>query len=70
MLAVSWVVIFLMAIRVIPASFALSFVAYGASVAGLFLGLKGIMEYIRIQRSSEKEKDDKKKEGKFEDWYK
>ena len=59
-----------MAIRVIPASFALSFVAYGASVAGLFLGLKKIMEYIRIQRSSEKEKDDKKKEGKFEDWYK
>ena len=70
MLAISWIVIFLMAIRIIPASFTLSFVAYGASVAGLFLGLKGIMEYIRIQRSSEKKEDDKKKEGKFEDWYK
>ena len=59
-----------MAIRIVPASFALSFAAYGASVVGLFLGLKGILEYIRAQRSSEKEKGDKKKEGKFEDWYK
>jgi hypothetical protein len=30
---------FLMVMRIIPASFALSFLSYGASVIGLFLGL-------------------------------
>lgn len=44
----SFVVLFLMVMRVIEASFALSFLAYGASFGGLMLGIIGAaLENIR-----------------------
>jgi len=42
---------FLMVLRVIEPSFALSFLSHAASVSGLFLGLIGSALYIRIRRS-------------------
>jgi hypothetical protein len=42
---------FLMVLRVIPPSFALSFFSYAASTAGLFLGLIGVaMQMPRRRR--------------------
>jgi hypothetical protein len=41
---------FLMVVRVIEPSFALSFVFHGASVGGLFLGLYGAASYSRARR--------------------
>ncbi len=37
---------FLMVIRVLEASFLLSFISYGASVGGLFLGVIGAASYV------------------------
>ena len=39
---------FLMVIRVIEASFVLSFLSHGASVAGLLLGIIGAAMYSRL----------------------
>ena len=41
---------FLMVIRIIEPSFALSFLAYAASFSGLFLGLIGVASYRRSSR--------------------
>jgi hypothetical protein len=41
---------FLMVMRVVPSSFALNFLSYGASVVGLFLGLIGAALYVRTHR--------------------
>jgi hypothetical protein len=41
---------FLMVIRVIEPSYALSFVSHGASVGGLLLGLLGVSSYNRGRR--------------------
>ncbi len=66
-----------MAIHVIQTTFFLSFLATAVSVAGLFMGLKGAFEYIRVQRAKTEEKKDdegkkeeEEKEEKFKDWYK
>jgi len=40
-----WLVIFLTAVRVIPASFWLLVLAWGVHVAGLFMGLIGLGMY-------------------------
>lgn len=53
----SWIIVVLMFLRIIPLSFALSFVVYAASVSGLFIGLLGIFEYVSIQRQRRKKKD-------------
>jgi hypothetical protein len=42
---------FLMVIRVVESSLILSFLSYGASVVGLFLGLIGAALYVRIHRN-------------------
>ena len=42
---------FLMVIQVVESSFILSFLSYGASMVGLFLGLIGAALYVRIHRS-------------------
>lgn len=42
---VGWLAPFLMVIKVIPASFWLSFLSYGLSVLGLFLGIIGASLY-------------------------
>lgn len=41
---------FLMVLRIVEASFLLSFLSYGASVTGLLLGLIGAAWYVRINR--------------------
>ncbi len=40
-----WLAPFLMVIKVIPASFWLSFLSYGLSILGLFLGIVGASMY-------------------------
>jgi len=42
---------FLIVLQVIESTFFLNFFAYGASVAGLFLGFIGASLYVREQRS-------------------
>jgi hypothetical protein len=42
---------FLMVIKVIEASYVLSFLSYGASVGGLLLGLVGAAWYSRLGKS-------------------
>ena len=41
---------FLMVLQIIPSSLIVSFLSYGASVAGLLLGLIGAAMYVRIHR--------------------
>ena len=41
---------FLMVLRLLEASFLLSFLSYGASITGLLLGLIGAAWYVRIDR--------------------
>ena len=45
-----FVVPFLMVLKILEASFALSFLSYGASVTGLLLGLIGAAWYSRSGR--------------------
>jgi len=45
-----FIIPFLMVVRVIKAGFFLSFLSYGASMAGLFLGLIGAAWYSRRDR--------------------
>jgi len=45
------VVPFLMVMRIIESSFILNFLSYGASMAGLVLGLIGAALYVRTHRS-------------------
>lgn len=47
LLVVSWLVILLMVIGQITASLLLSLGAYAASVAGLAIGLFGVVQYVR-----------------------
>ncbi len=42
---------FLMVIKVIEASFVLSFVSHGASVAGLLMGMVGTAWYVQQDKS-------------------
>ncbi len=48
----SWLVLLLTVIKLIPPSFLLSLVAYGASVAGLVIGLLGTVQYVRHARDN------------------
>ena len=41
---------FLMVMKLVPSSFILNFLSYGASVLGLFLGLIGAALYVRTHR--------------------
>ena len=45
-LVLSW----LMVLRIIPASFLVSFIAYGASILGLLVGLVGSASYVAGKR--------------------
>ncbi len=51
LLASSWLVVFLMVLRVLPADLALALVSYGASVAGLGLAVVGAALWARSKRS-------------------
>jgi hypothetical protein len=48
-----FVIPFLMMIRIIESSFLLGLLSYGASVAGLFLGLIGAAWYTRMKKPEE-----------------
>jgi hypothetical protein len=50
LLVLGFVVPFLMVIRIIPSSFFLNFLSYAASMLGLFLGMVGVVMYVRIHR--------------------
>lgn len=51
LLSVTGVVLpFLIVIHVIPSTFFLNFLAYGASLVGLFLGVIGASLYVREHR--------------------
>ena len=50
-LVIGFVLPFLMVLRIIDASFFLSFFAYGASISGLFVGLIGVATYTRDERA-------------------
>jgi hypothetical protein len=50
LLLVSWAVLLLMVLRRLPPSVLLSLLAYGASVAGLGLGVFGAAQYVGKSR--------------------
>lgn len=54
-LVVGVVLPFLMVLRIIEPGFLLSFIAYGASLSGLFLGLLGIISHSRIERAKRRD---------------
>jgi len=48
---------FLIVFEILPSTFLLNFLAYGTSVAGIFLGIIGVATYVGIERR--KRKDDR-----------
>ena len=50
LMVLSVILAFLMTIRVITPSFALSFFVFGASVAGMLLGIIGVAYYAQLPR--------------------
>jgi membrane associated rhomboid family serine protease len=54
-LVIGVVVPFLMVLRLVESTFLLNFFAYGASIAGLFIGMLGAFSYARHER--EKRRD-------------
>ena len=53
---------FLMVLQIIETTFWLSFLIYGASVVGLFLGMWGAFSYVRIERTKLKAKEEYERE--------
>jgi hypothetical protein len=49
---------FLMVIKVVEPSFLWGFLSYGISVSGLFLGLIGGSQYVRVNRKPKDDSDD------------
>jgi predicted membrane channel-forming protein YqfA (hemolysin III family) len=45
------VLAWLLVLRIIPSTFLLNFLSYTASVAGLFMGLVGVVLYVRLNRN-------------------
>lgn len=54
-LVVGVVLPFLMVLRLVESTFLLNFIAYGASIGGLFMGMLGAFSYARRER--EKRRD-------------
>lgn len=64
LMSAGWVVLLLMVIGEVSSTLSLSFGAYGASVAGLSLGLFGAMQYARGRAGCRPpEKDDGRTDG-------
>ncbi len=66
MLVGSWVIVILMFLRIIPLSIVLSFAVYGMSVAGLFIGMIGIFEYVKIQRLRKEHKSENNEDNRID----
>lgn len=45
------VLAWLLVLHVIPSTYLLNFLSYTASVAGLFMGLVGVVYYVRLNRN-------------------
>jgi hypothetical protein len=58
MVLFGFLVPFLMVIKVMPASYFWGFLSYAVSVAGLFIGLIGASQYVRIHRKPDNDQDD------------
>jgi hypothetical protein len=59
---------FLMVLNILPKTFFLSFLSYGSSIAGLFLGVVGTASMVRIRRKEYTpdnfpDTEEKKKQG-------
>ncbi len=52
------VIPWLIVLQIIPSTFFLNFFAFGASVAGLFLGLIGAATFVRDIRKKKRDEDD------------
>jgi len=50
LLLTGWIIPLLIIMRVIPSTFFLNFLAWGASVAGLFLGFVGGAMWVRMNK--------------------
>jgi hypothetical protein len=50
LLFIGWIVPLLIIMRVIPSTFFLNFLSWGASVAGLFLGFIGGAMWVRMNK--------------------
>lgn len=58
MVLVGFVVPLLMVIKVLEASYLLSFISYAMSVAGLFLGVIGASQYVRTHQKPDDDSED------------
>ena len=48
----------MMVIKVVEASYLLSFLSYAFSVAGLFMGVIGASQYVRVHRKPDDDRED------------
>jgi membrane associated rhomboid family serine protease len=51
LLLLGFVLAVLLVMRIIPSTYLLNFLSYTASVAGLFMGLVGVVLYVRLNRN-------------------
>ena len=50
LLFTGWIIPLLMIMHIIPSTFFLNFVAWGASVSGLFLGFIGVATWTKLRK--------------------
>jgi hypothetical protein len=50
LLFTGWIIPLLMIMHIIPSTFFLNFVAWGASVSGLFLGFIGVATWTKMRK--------------------
>jgi hypothetical protein len=50
LLLLGWILPLLMVLKIIPSTFFLNFFSWGASVAGLFLGMIGLAMHTGVRR--------------------
>jgi len=50
LLLIGWIIPLLIVMRVIPSTFFLNFVAWGASISGFFLGFIGVATWTKMRK--------------------
>lgn len=50
LLMLGWVIPFLMVLKVLPSTFFMNFLSWGASVSGFYLGILAVAGLVRKQR--------------------